>query len=334
MKLKRTHIISFANQKGGCGKTTGAVSIAAAFNRLGYSSCVVDTDEQCNATDTFGVNRDELQKEGKFTLADVYLAKKAARDVQINVEGEEDDTKNRPMLVPGHRGLGSVEKRLEAQLQAKIAEPESSPLDADDIRRDHRNRLKNSLDTLRGLHDFVVIDTPPDLDFLMTTALIASDWYVIPVFPSGYDLNGLAALTRTVDKVRKRYNAKLQLLGVLLGNYHSVAKLDRDIRDMLAQKFGENHVFKHNVGSSVRHREATVYSRTIFEHAPGQPQSENYLQIAREIVERVEPANASETKVETNQGQKPVDPPPQPEPVVVADSMPEPASLEKAVSNG
>lgn len=316
MKLKQTHIIAFANQKGGCGKTTGAVSVASGLVRLGFSACVVDTDEQCNATDTFGVNRDELQEQGRFTLADLYLSKKAARDIQINVEGLDEATKNRPMLVPGNRGLGSVEKRLEAQLQAKISDQDSSPLDADDIRQDHRMRLKNSLDTLRGIHDFVVIDTPPDLDFLMTTALIAADWYIIPIFPSGYDLAGLSSLTRTAEKVKTRYNPRLELLGVLLGNYHATAKLDRDIQQLLARKFGEKIPFKTPINSSVRHREATVYNRTIFEHAAGQSPSEQYLSVAREIVERVEPGFLQDAT--------------QSSPVVVA-SVPD---VERAVGNG
>ena len=82
MRLPRTQIVTLANQKGGCGKTTASVSLAAAFALDGYSVSLVDADPQCNATDTFGVDRDRLVEEGRFTLADAYLAKKAAREIE------------------------------------------------------------------------------------------------------------------------------------------------------------------------------------------------------------------------------------------------------------
>jgi len=290
MRLGRTEIIVLANQKGGCGKSTAAVSIGAGFAHEGYSVCVVDVDPQCNATDTFGIDRDELAKSGMYTIADAYLAKKPASEIELSFD---ERFEGRLTVVPSHRGLASVPHRLETQLQATIANDNYSELDADDFKSEHRQRLKNSLDSLRGYHDVVLIDTPPDLGFLMTTALIASDWYIIPVFPSGYDLKGLETLTRTAEKVQKRYNPRLRLLGVLLGNYDVRAKLDRDIQRMLAQKFGERFVFQTTINRSVRHREAPVYSRTIFEHAPGELASEQYLALTHEVLERLEHAQAT-----------------------------------------
>ena len=136
----------------------------------------------------------------------------------------------------------------------------------------------------------MVVDTPPDLGFLMTTVLIASDWYIIPVFPSGYDLKGLETLYRTVDKVRERYNPNLRLLGVLLGNFDARPKLDSDIQKMLTQKFGEHIMFSTVIHRSVKHREASVFGRTIFEHAPGQQAAEQYQSLAKEVLSRLEKA--------------------------------------------
>lgn len=288
MRLERTQIITLANQKGGCGKTTASVSLAAALSREGLSVTLVDADPQCNATDTFGIDRDSLAQEGRFTLADAYLTKKPAREIQFDFDGERFE--GRLTVVPGHRALGTVPHRLDAQLQATIANDGYSDLDADDIKNEHRHRLKASLESLKGSRDVVVIDTPPDLGFLMTTALIASDWYIIPVFPSGYDLKGLETLWRTVEKVRERYNPGLKLLGVLLGNFDSRPKLDSDIQKMLSQKFGSKVVFATTIHRSVKHREASVYSQTIFEHAPGQQASEQYLSLAREVLARLEEA--------------------------------------------
>lgn len=288
-----TKLIAFANQKGGCGKTTSAVSIAAALALRGRTVCLVDTDPQCNASDTFGLDRDALAKEGKLTVADSFLAKAPAREIRIDF-GERFE--GRLSLLLGHRALGAVPHQLEAELRALTARDDHSELDADDFKSEHRLRLKNSLASLRGQCDFVVIDTPPELGFLMTSGLIASDFYVIPVFPSGYDLKGLEALTKNVAKVQRHYNRSLSLLGVVLGNYDSRAKLDADVRAMLVSKFGEGAVFETVINRTVRHREATVYGRTIFEHAQGEPCTEQVLALTDELLARVAPAAAQSSQ--------------------------------------
>jgi len=306
MRFERTQVITLANQKGGCGKTTTAVSLSAALAQEGYSVCVVDADPQCNATDTFGIDRDELAHEGRYTLADAYLNKRPAREIAYGTgEGEfEDRFGGLLRVVPGHRALGTVSHRLDAQLQATVANDDFSDLDADDIKSEHRHRLKSSLDALRGQVDIIVIDTPPDLGFLMTSALIASDWYIIPVFPSGYDLKGLETLWRTVEKVRERYNPGLQLLGVLLGNFDARPKLDNDIQQMLIRKFGEDVVFSTTINRSVKHREASIYGQTIFEHAPDHQAAEQYLEFAREVIGRLGQAR----DVDEQQGGEPEQP--------------------------
>ncbi|MBX9677831.1 MAG: ParA family protein [Gemmataceae bacterium] len=289
MRLGRTHIIALTNQKGGCGKTTSTVSLAAACARMGYKVTVVDTDPQCNATDTFGLDREKLAEEGKFTVADAILAKRPARDIEFDFGDRFDGNL---FVVPGHKGLGTISQRLEGQLQNAIADGKYSDLDIDDLKNEHRQRLRKSLESLRGERDIIFIDTPPDLGFLMTTALLAADWFVIPVFPSGYDLKGLESLTRNVQKVQQRFNPRLQLLGVLLGNTDARAKLDFDIYGMLTQSFGKDRVFRSVVNRSVKHREATVYGHTIFEHAAEQPAAEQFLAVAKEIVERLEKAES------------------------------------------
>jgi chromosome partitioning protein len=289
--LLETKIVALANQKGGCGKTTTAVSLVAGFAHEGYSATIIDVDPQCNATDSFGVDRDDLAKAGRYTTADIFLGKKPAAEIEIlfpkRFQGEIG-------LVPGHRGLTSVPQRLESALQTQLAHEDSSELDADDLKNEHRERLKNSLNSLRGRRDVVFIDTPPDLGFLMTTALIAADFFIIPVFPSGYDLKGLETLMRTIEKVQKRFNPGLRLLGVLLGNYDTTAKLDSDIHNMLSRKFGKRLIFDVKINRSVKHREATVYGRTIFEHAPdGQPAAQ-FLTLVREVTARLDGKGTAE----------------------------------------
>jgi chromosome partitioning protein len=285
MKLPRTVVIAMANQKGGCGKTTTTVSLAAGLAKLDYRVVLIDTDPQCNATDSFGLDRDALAKDGFFTVADAYLAKRPMAEIVVNFP---DRFAQSLFVAAGHRGLSTVPQRLESELQEVLARDGASNLEADDIRQEQRGRLRQSIDSLRGEVDFVLIDTPPDLGFIMTTALIAADYFMIPVFPSGYDLKGLETLMGTAEKVQKRLNAQLQLLGVVMGNVDSNARLDADIRQMLRRKFGEDRVFETSIGRSVKHREAPVYGRTVFEHAPNLPASQQFNELSREVIKRVE----------------------------------------------
>ncbi len=286
MKLPKTQIVAWANQKGGCGKTTGSVSTLAAFAKLGYSTCLVDTDPQCDATAHFGVTQDDLRRNGLPSLADIYLAKRKADEIKLDFGTRFTETGGQLNLIAGHPGLSSVETRLDAQNQARIADGEFSILDADEMRDENRHRLRNSLNSLRGKHDIVFIDTPPQLGFLMTTALLAADWYIIPVFPSAFDLNGLEKLSQTVEKVRKKYNPNLRLGGVVLGNYDRSTKLDAQVHQKLVDIFGEAIVFKTVVGRGVRNREATFSGKTIFEHAPDTPASNQYLALVKEMLQK------------------------------------------------
>jgi len=283
VKFAKAQVIALANQKGGCGKTTSSLSLAAAFNKLGYSVAVVDTDPQCNASSSFGIDSDVLYSEGKMTLLDAYLKKKAAIDFQIDFG---DRFEGRLCLVPGNKSLSSVGPRLDLEMQIQLSNPGSAEVDADDIRKEQRFRLRDSLRSLKGVHDIIIIDTPPNLDFLMTTALVAADWFIIPVFPSGFDLQGLETLTRTVNKIREKFNPGLNLAGVLLGNFDKSAKLDAQIHSHLTSRFGESAVFSTTIGRSVRMRELTVLHRTVFEHEPAAAQAEQFLSLAKEMINR------------------------------------------------
>ncbi len=283
VRFPKTQIIALVNQKGGCGKTTSAVALSAAFANLGYSVCLADTDPQCNATESFGVRADGLVEQGRFTLADAYLKKKPATDIELDF-GERFE--GRLTILPGNRGLSSIPLKLESELQIAIADGERTTLDADEMRSEQRVRLRRSLDTLRGKRDVVVIDTPPSLDFLMVSTLVAADWFIIPVFPSGYDLKGLELLMRTVGKVRERYNPGLRLAGVLLGNYDRTAILDKDIHEMLRKRFGPEVVFNTTIGRSVRMRDATVRGQTIFELPEAQAQAQQFLTLVHEMLNR------------------------------------------------
>lgn len=283
MKFKETQIIALANQKGGCGKTTSSIAIAAAFNKMGYSVAIVDIDPQCNATESFGISPTELFAQKKLSILDGYIRKRSALDIQIGFEPERFD--NRLFVVPGNKQLGEVGGYLEteAMQEIKFERPE---IDIDDLRDEHRKRLRHSLDSLKGVHDVVIIDTPPNLGYLMTSALVASNWFIIPVFPSQYDLAGLEELTVTIGKIRKKYNPELKLAGVLLGNFDRSTKLDSQIYQLLCQKFGDEAVFQTTISRGVRMRELTFSKQTVFEFEGAQQQADQFISLVKEMINR------------------------------------------------
>ena len=303
MRFAKTQTIVMTNQKGGCGKTSSTVSLAAAFAHLGYSVCVVDTDPQCNTTQNFGIIPNDLIAESKFTLVDAYMKKRPARSIEIDFGNRFTGNGGDLTLIPGHPGLASVTPRLEADVQAEIASEEASILDADDIRHEHRNRLRESLKSLHGKHDLIIVDTPPNLGFLMTTSLICADWYIIPVFASGYDLNGLETLMRTIKKIRSNYNPEIKLAGVLQGNFDRSTKLDAQVYDQLKKTFGEQLVFNTTIGRSVRFRESTFSSKTIFEFDNAEQQAGQFVELVKEMLNRAKKGASNPLpKVEKHSG--------------------------------
>ena len=279
----RACTIAIVNEKGGCGKSTTAVNLGAGLAKAGYRTCLVDLDQQCNTTANFAIDPDELPKEGKFSALDMYLQKKRAVDIQLPLPGRFDDHLT---LVPGSRGLGSVHHRLEATMQAELAAKANSIIMADELREEHRIRLKRSLGSLDGECDFVLLDTPGDLGFLVTTALIAADYYMIPIFPSAYDLQGLDALTASIHKVRDRLNPSLKFLGVLFGRVDGRTRLDADIKKNLREHLGTDYVFEASVSNSVKVREAPIHAETIFEYDPRDPTARQFSELTAEVARK------------------------------------------------
>ncbi|HMO19187.1 MAG TPA: ParA family protein [Oligoflexia bacterium] len=283
MRFKKTQIIALANQKGGCGKTTSSIAIAAAFNQLGYSVAVVDIDPQCNATESFGISPTDLYSQGKLSILDGYIKKRSAIDIQVGFDPERFD--NKLFVIPGNKQLGEVGGYLETEAMQQL-KFERAEIEVDELRDEHRGRLRSCLDSLRGVHDVIIIDTPPNLGYLMTSALVASDWFIIPVFPSQYDLAGLEELTVTIGKIRKKYNPTLKLAGVLLGNFDKSTKLDSQIYKLLCQKFGEDAVFQTTISRGVRMRELTFTKQTVFEFEGASQQADQFLTLVNEMINR------------------------------------------------
>jgi chromosome partitioning protein len=283
---RKTVVTTIANQKGGCGKTTTVVSLAAALASRGKTVSIVDCDPQTNATQAFGLDPTDLPAE-RFTVLDAYLGGRPMAEIEEPLEplDGEDRLGGNLWLAAGSRGVSGVQFRLEAIVNEQLALQEITHLDADGLRDEHRLQLKAAVDSLRGKRDFVFIDTGPDLGFALTTALIAADYYLIPMVPSAFDISGLKMLLKAASQIRERYEIDLSLLGVLLCQVKGT-KLDREIRELLVETFGDA-VFKTEIQNSVKFREATFHGLSILEHAEeGEGAAASYLALADEILSR------------------------------------------------
>lgn len=285
MKLESTQIICVALQKGGCTKTTTTCTLAAAAALEGYTVCIVDTDRQCNATSTFIEDADELQEKRRLpSISAAFVAKAPADALAVNVPNR---LGGRLHLVASDRGVDTVRDRLEIEIREAEAGG-TGALDSHEMRLEHLTRLKKSLHSLRGKMDLVFIDTPPDLGFLTTSALIAADWVLIPLTPSKYDIAGLQAFMTNLTKVRRNFNVNLQVLGILLSRIKKRVKLDRELRDRLAERFRPQLLFSEDITDSALHRQALANGVTIFEYATrSEAAVQQYLAVLGEVIERV-----------------------------------------------
>lgn len=257
---------------------------------------MADVDDQCDATDGLGIDRNVLRENKRFTLLDSYLYQRPAKDILVQLIDEDGGNRfgGNVFVVPGHPGLGQVAPRLEAEFLAELAENNASELDADEIKEsikaEQRSRLKRSLATIAGNMDIILIDTPPDLGYLTTTALVAANWYLIPVMPSGYDLKGLEQLISNTGKVRKKYNPGLNLLGVLLGDTNLRANLHRQVYETLSDFFKEK-MFKTTISTSVRQQEATTRGLSVLESAVDEKSAGEFRHLAKEVATRLKAAD-------------------------------------------
>ena len=176
-----TEIIAIANQKGGVGKTTTAVNLAAALATLGHETLLIDTDPQGNATTGSGIDKSSVDK----TLYGVLLGEYGVGDARVRAEGAFD-------VLPANRELAGAEIEL---------------IDID--RREFR--LKDAIEPLAGDYEFIVIDCPPALNMLTVNALTAADAVIIPMQCEYYALEGLSDLVGTLRKVKANLNPKIEI---------------------------------------------------------------------------------------------------------------------------
>jgi chromosome partitioning protein len=251
-------ILAIANQKGGVGKTTTAINLAAALAAKGLQTLLIDLDPQANSSMTF-IEIHDLER----TVYDVMAEPGAdVKEVVQQVDGNEN-----LFVAPSSITLAKIEAKLLGEL-------------------DSYYRLKDAIKNVRNKYDYIVIDTPPTLGIITVNALVAATHVLIPIQSSYFALEGTDDLLETIDKVKLRANPRLQILGALLTLYDNRTLLARDVRKQVGKVFGKK-LFDTVISKSVRLEESPAHRESIFSFAPRSSGAFEYYKLSEEILSRV-----------------------------------------------
>jgi chromosome partitioning protein len=258
-----TAVITIANQKGGVGKTTTAINLAAAIAHREKRTLLIDLDPQANSTIAFydmgevATSMFEVLSETRAPMAQVV---KPTKD---------------PMLFvgPGRLSLAKLEQVLAGQFDAPY-------------------RLKDALAPVVKDFDYVVIDTPPSLGILTVNALVASTHLMVPIQAAYFAIEGTDDLLETYERIRARPNPGLKVLGVVITLFDKRTNISRDTHGQIRTVFGEV-LFKTKISKNVRLEESPAYKETILTFAPKSPGAVEYKKLAVEVIQRVEESRAT-----------------------------------------
>lgn len=255
-------IVAVANQKGGVGKTTTAVNLSASLGVLEKRILVIDADPQANTTSALGFDPEEV----KLGTYQVLEHEASAEDAVVKTNNPNLD------LIPAQIDLVAVEIEL-----------------VDKERREHM--LKSSLNSVKDKYDYIFIDCAPSLGLITLNALTAADSVIIPIQCEYFALEGLGKLLNTIKSVQNIHNPDLDIEGLLLTMYDSRLRLSNQVVEEVRTHFNKM-VFNTIIQRNVRLSEAPSYGETIIMYDASSNGAENYLNLAREFLEKNEEIEA------------------------------------------
>lgn len=249
-------IIAIANQKGGVGKTTTSVNLAASLGVLEKKILLIDADPQANATSGLGIDVEQVEL-GTYQLLEHTVK---AEDVIISTNSPNLD------LIPSHIDLVAIEIEL--------------------VDKDEREyMLKKAIENLKDRYDYILIDCAPSLGLLTLNALTSADAVIIPIQCEYFALEGLGKLLNTIKSVQKIHNPSLDIEGLLLTMYDSRLRLSNQVVDEVKKHFNEM-VFSTIIQRNVRLSEAPSYGESIISYDASSKGANNYLSLAQELIEK------------------------------------------------
>ncbi len=251
--MKKTYVISISNQKGGVGKSSITFNLSKELANKGHKVLIIDNDPQSNLTSVFFDNPEDVTA----NILDIY---------------KHDDYLIQPQNVAPNLDLIGSDIRVSTVVQKDI---------------EVIYRLKESLEKIKDNYHFILIDCLPSFGQLMTAAFNASDYILIPVKLSPFDIYGLNDLFTTISNIKKRVNSKLDVLGIILnmvdGRSTSLAeKLEKSIRESY-----EDLVFKSKIPKGVKFEESHLFNQSIIEYAPSTKIADDFKAFVREFLKRL-----------------------------------------------
>lgn len=254
--IGHTRVIGIINQKGGVGKSTTAINLAAALGEMGKQVLLIDLDPQGNCSSGLGIEKGLIQQ----CIYDVLLNDAPLEDVIIPDVAEGLD------VAPATINLAGAEVELVSEMARE-------------------NRLKDAIGSMRGKYDFVIIDCPPALGLLTVNAMVAADKLLIPIQCEFYALEGVTKLLESMKRVKSRLNPSLDIYGILLTMYDSRTILSKQVADEVREYFGRL-VFSTPIPRTVKLSEAPSFGQPITQYDPRGRGSLSYIELAKEVIAR------------------------------------------------